>query len=82
MSKDEIFEKLKEIFKIIMGDKIDTNQITLETKVYDRFGLSSVAFIYLVFALEKEFNINLSKVTYTTFDTVQDIVDLIYIKIH
>jgi len=82
MSKDEIFEKLKEIFKMIMGDKINTKQITLDTKVYDRFGLSSVAFIYLVFALEKEFNINLSKVTYTTFDTVQDIVDLIYVKIH
>lgn len=82
MSKNEIFEKLLNIFSLVVGSNNDVTKITLKTKILTELGLSSVALVYMVFAIEKQFNISLSKITYHTFDTVEDVVDLIYTKIH
>lgn len=82
MSKDEIFQKLKKIFTLVVGANNKVEDITVKTKILTELCLSSVALVYMVFAIEKEFKINLSKITYKTFETVQDIIDLIYNKVH
>lgn len=82
MSKEQIFIKLTEIFNLVVPKEQQNKKITPQTELINNLGLSSVSFVYMVFAIEKEFKINLSKVSYDTFKTVQDVVDIIYYKIN
>lgn len=82
MSKEQIFEKLMEIFNLVIPKEQQKKKITPQTELINNLGLSSVSFVYMVFAIEKEFNISLSKVSYDTFKTIQDIIDIIYYKIN
>lgn len=82
MSKEQIFQKLKEIFYLVIPKEQQNIKLTPQAELINNLGLSSVSFVYMIFAIEKEFKINLSKVSYDTFKTIQDVVDMIYYKMN
>ena len=78
MTELELFETLKEIFILV----VNRNAYLLKTTMYDNIvndlGVSSVGLIYLIVAIEETFNIDMSEVSFNTFQTIKDVVT--YIK--
>ena len=52
--------------------------MAMESKIVSDLGVSSVGMIYLMVAIEEQFGIDMSDVTFNTFETVGDVVN--YIK--
>lgn len=80
MTDLEILEKLKEIFKLVINRNADLSKITIDSKIVEDLGISSVGLIYLMVAVEETFNIDMSDVTFTTFVTIKDVVKYIQSK--
>jgi acyl carrier protein len=78
MNENEIIETLKNIFHIVVNKNADLSKITLQTRIVEDLGLSSVGIIYLVIAIEQKFAISLDNITVNTFKTIGDLVT--YIK--
>ena len=68
MAKNEIIEKLKEIF--VKVNNINCDNADEATKLRDDLGINSVALIYLVVGIEEEFDITMDDVTFDTFQTI------------
>lgn len=75
MAKNEIIEKLKEIF--VKVNNINCDNADEATKLRDDLGINSVALIYLVVGIEEEFDITMDDVTFDTFQTIGDVVTYI-----
>lgn len=74
----EITEKLKDIFKMAMGNtSVDIDAIGEDTQLVSQLGLSSVGILYVVIAIEEFFNIRFDDVGASDFKTVGDVVDYI-----
>ena len=56
MKKEEILQKLKEIFVLVVNRDADVSSITCESKIIQDLGVSSVGLIYLMVAVEETFN--------------------------
>lgn len=70
----ETLEKLKEIFKNINPDsEVDLNTITKDTKIVEDLGLNSIGVLYLVLAIEEEFNILMHNSSIESFKTLGDV---------
>ena len=82
MTKEQIIEKLKEIFKLVVHNGVDADKIDPEANIRLDLGVSSVALIYMVIAIEKTFGVDMSSVSYNTFTTVNDVVDYIYERVN
>lgn len=78
MTELEILEELKKIFTLVINRGTDVNNMTLDAKIINDLGISSVGLIYLMVAIEEQFGIDMSDVTFTSFETVKDVVH--YIK--
>lgn len=80
MCEAEIFDKLKTIIKTLFsGNKIiDFSHININTKLVENLGFDSMDLIMISFAIEKEFNIDISSLSISSYSTVKTIVD--YIK--
>lgn len=78
MTELEILEELKKIFTLVINRGTDVNNMTLDAKIINDLGISSVGLIYLMVAIEEQFGIDMSDVTFTSFETVKDVVN--YIK--
>jgi len=76
MSKEEIITKLREVFKLVIQK--DAENILLDAKIMTDLGVNSVGLIYMIVGIEKVFEIDMSDVTFNTFNTVGDVVDHIY----
>lgn len=77
MTYEEIVEKLKEIFKLVINRNADLSKITPESNIIKDLGVSSVGLIYLMVAIEETFDIDMSDVTFTTFETINDVIKYI-----
>ena len=77
MTKEQIIEKLKEIFKLVIHNNVDVSKVTLETNIIKDLGVNSVGLVYLVIGIEEMFEVDMSEVTFNTFETVGDVVDFI-----
>lgn len=77
MTESQILEKLKEIFKLVINRNADLSKITVDSKIVEDLGISSVGLIYLMVAVEETFKIDMSDVTFTTFVTINDVIKYI-----
>lgn len=77
MTKEKIIEKLKDIFKLVIHNNVDLSKVTLETNIIKDLGVNSVGLVYLVIGIEEMFEVDMSEVTFNTFETVGDVVDFI-----
>ena len=77
MKKEEILQKLKEIFVLVVNRDADVSNINLESKIIQDLGISSVGLIYLMVAVEETFNIDMSDASFNSFETVGDVVNYI-----
>lgn len=80
MTKLEILDQLKKIFTLVVNRNMDVSTIKMESKIINDLGISSVGLIYLMVAIEENFDIDMSDATFNSFETVQDVVDYIYDK--
>ena len=78
MTELEILKKDKKIFTLVINRSTDVNIMTLDAKITSDLGVSSVGLIYLMVAIEEQFSIDMSDVTFNSFETVGDVVK--YIK--
>lgn len=81
MTKQEILDELKKIFILVVNRGADVNKLTLDAKIINDLGVSSVGMIYLMVAIEEQFNINMSDASVNSFETVNDVVNFISEKI-
>ena len=77
MSKEEIIEKLKEIFQLVVHNGVSVDNITEESNITTDLGVDSVGLIYLAIAIEKTFDIDMSEVTINTFKNIGDVIKFI-----
>lgn len=77
MNKIEILEKLKEIFAMI-NPNADLNKIDENSKLKEDLAMTSLSMVYIVVALENEFDIDMSEVSFNTFVTVNDVINYIH----
>lgn len=77
MNKDEIIEKLKEIFQLVVHNGVSVDNITEDSLIMTDLGVDSVGLIYLAIAIEKTFEVDMSEVTINTFKTIGDVIKFI-----
>ncbi len=77
MNKEEIIEKLKEIFQLVVHNGVSVDNITEESVITRDLGVDSVGLIYLAIAIEKTFEVDMSEVTINTFKTIGDVIQFI-----
>ena len=80
MERNEILNKLKEIFKMVVGNSVSVDEIRPDANIMLDLGVNSIGMLYMAIAIEKEFNVDMSDVTPSTFKTVSDVID--YIEKH
>lgn len=78
MTKDEIIVKLREIFQMVVHNGVNVDLLDESSDIKLDLGVNSVGLIYIVVAIEKVFNLDMSNVTMNTFKTVGDVIDYIY----
>lgn len=78
MTKAEIMEQLRDIFKLAVSDpQIDPENITMECNLTTDLGMTSMGLLYLVIAVEESFNIRFDDVGLADFTTVSDVIEYI-----
>lgn len=77
MSKDQILDVLKRILKIALPSFNNVDRISYNDRLFQDLGLDSISLVYIAFELEKEFKIDIAKISVKTFKTVGDIVNYI-----
>lgn len=78
MTKQEIEQKLKEIFQLVVKKTdAETGDISGASNLRTDLGLTSIGMLYLVIAIEEFFSIRFDDVNYNDFTTVSDVVDYI-----
>ena len=78
MTKAEIWEKLKEIFKLAVSDpQINPDDISVDCNLTTDLGMTSMDLLYLVIAVEESFGIQFDDVGLADFKTVSDVIDYI-----
>ncbi len=77
MSELEIFEKLKEIFVLVVNRNAEVSKITIKDNIINDLGVSSVGLIYLIVAIEETFGVDMSEVSVNTFQTIEDVIKYI-----
>lgn len=78
MTELEILEGLKKIFTLVINRNAEVDNMKMDAKIVSDLGVSSVGLIYLMVAIEEQFGIDMSDVTFNSFETVGDVVT--YIK--
>lgn len=75
MSREEIFEKLEEVFRDVFDD--DTIELSDDTTAADIDGWDSLMHITLLDAIEEEFDISFDMKTVVKLKNVGEMVDVI-----
>ena len=79
MSREEVFEKLDEVFRDVFND--ESIHVTDATTANDIEDWDSLEHIYLVVAVEQKFNIKFNMGEVASFKNVGEMVDVIMEKI-
>ena len=74
MSKLEIIETLKKIFCTVIDENKDFSNVTEDTNIIKDLGVNSVGLIYLLMAIEETYDIDMSDVTFSTFEKIGDVI--------
>ena len=77
MSEKEIFEKLTNIFNIVINRSVDVSKINMDSKIIEDLGVNSIGLIYLAVAVEEEFDVDMSNASLESFKTIQDVINYI-----
>ncbi len=78
MSRNDIFEKLKEVLQMVMPAlDVAKSEITEESNLVNDIGLSSVGVLYVVIAIEEFFGIRFDDVGFADFQTIGDVINYI-----
>ena len=77
MNREEIIAKLSEIFKLVVNRNADLSKLTEDSKIRDDLGVNSVGAIYMAISIEEVFGVDVSEVSFNTFNTVRDVIDYI-----
>ena len=82
LSREEIFDGLKRILLIIDPNKKEIlPTVNEETRLQEDLGLTSVSLLYLVVAIEEEFDIEFDNLGIEDFRTVGQAIDYIESKL-
>jgi acyl carrier protein len=78
MTEKEIFQELIEILKNSMVDaSYDFDSITMDSKLYDELGITSISAIYMALEIESRFHFAITNEEAAKLVKVKDLVDLI-----
>ena len=78
LSRNEIKEKLTDIMKMVMRDRLpDLTTLDEGSNLIRDLGLNSVGVLYIVIAIEEFFGIEFENVGFGDFATIGDVVDYI-----
>ena len=80
MTRNEIFEGLKEILSAADSGNPAIATCTETSRLREDFGLTSVNILYVVIAVEEMFDMMFDDVGVNSFDTVGDVIDYIEAK--
>ena len=79
METEKILSKLISLMKkLCPKDGVDYDSATLETGIFDDLGLTSIEIIMVAIGIEKEFDVVIQGVDFSSFKKVGDVVK--YIK--
>ena len=78
MNDKDIFDKLVNIFNIVINRGVDVSKINYDSKIAEDLGVNSIGLIYLAVAVEEEFGVDMSNASLESFKTIQDVIN--YIK--
>ncbi|MBQ9467603.1 MAG: acyl carrier protein [Clostridia bacterium] len=77
MTREEAAEKLKEIFRLVVHNGVNTDLLTEESDIRNDLGVDSIGMIYMAIAIEQTFDVDLSNASVNTFKTVGDVITFI-----
>ena len=77
MNRQEIIEKLKEVFSLATGEDFSSKEYTEQSNLISDLGLNSVGVLYVVIAIEEFFGVQFDDVGFGDFSTVKDVIDYI-----
>lgn len=77
MERNEILNKLKEIFKIVVHSNVDLDSLTEDANIMLDLGINSIGLLYMAIAIEKEFLVDMTRVSPASFKTIGDVVTYI-----
>ena len=81
MSRNEIFNKLKELLKLANSSSPElVEKCNEESDLRSDLGLTSIGVLYLAISIEQEFGIEFEGSSFDDFSKVKDIVDYIESK--
>ena len=82
MTREEIFNKLKELIKLANSNSADQlDSCTEQSDLRGDLGLTSIGVLYLAISIENDFNIEFGESSFDDFTTVKDVVDYIEEKL-
>ena len=78
MSREEIFNKLKELIKLANTTNPEAiEQCSEESDLRGDLGLTSIGVLFLAISIEQEFNIYFGDTAFDEFSKVKDVIDYI-----
>ena len=77
MSRNEITEKLKEIFSLVVHNGVNTDLLTEDADIRGDLGVDSIGMIYMAIAIEQTFGVDMSGASVNTFGTIGSVIDYI-----
>ncbi len=78
MSRNEIFNKLKELIKLANSSNPEVlDSCNEESDLRGDLGLTSIGVLYLAISIEQEFNIEFTDSSFDDFTKVKDVIDYI-----
>ena len=79
MSREEIFNKLKELIKLAnTTNPVAIEHCSEESDLRGDLGLTSIGVLYLAISIEQSFDIRFDDASFDNFTKVKDVVDYIY----
>ncbi len=80
MIREQILPGLKKIFKDALGEKANVENITGKERLVQDLGFDSISIVYMAFTIEKEFHVDMTKTSFKSFKTVDDVINYILKK--
>ena len=81
MNEQAVFQALIEILKNSMVDaSYDFDSITMDSRLYDELGITSISAIYMALEIENRFHFAITNEEAAKLVKVKDLVDLIMSK--
>ncbi|MCQ2956439.1 MAG: acyl carrier protein [Mycoplasmoidaceae bacterium] len=77
IDKNNILQRLKKILKDALPKQVNLSKVELTDRLVEDLGFNSVAMVYMAFAIEKEFSVDISDLSFASFKTINDVINYI-----